>query len=70
MNIKGQDTELRATIHVTRKATGKVETFELIGHSDPEKLAQLVAEARHNRKHGAQGSIVGPGSELQLPTKE
>jgi hypothetical protein len=44
MEIQGQPGELRAVIHITRKATGKVETYELIGHSDPEKLAEIMAE--------------------------
>ena len=56
--------ELRATIQITRKATGKVETFEIVGHPDPEKLAQIVAEARRNRVHGATGSLVGEGAKL------
>jgi hypothetical protein len=34
--IKGQMGELRATIHITRAATGKVETYELVGHVEPE----------------------------------
>lgn len=38
--LKGQPGELRATISVTRKATGKVETYELIGRVQPEEPQQ------------------------------
>lgn len=65
--------ELRATIHVTRKATGKVDTYQIVGHPDPEKLAQLVGAARHNRVHGAAGSLAGEGAQLSdtsQPPKE
>lgn len=34
--LTGQPGELRATVHVTRKATGKVETYELVGHVMPQ----------------------------------
>lgn len=65
--MKGQPGELRATIHVTRKDTGKVETFELVGHSDPEKLAEILANERKPRVHGASGAMVGPGSAVAIP---
>jgi len=29
--LKGEPAELHMTIHITRKETGKVETYELIG---------------------------------------
>lgn len=37
-DLTGQPGELKATITITRKATGKVETYELTGiyHGDPE----------------------------------
>ena len=34
--LKAQDAVLKATIHVTRKATGKVETYEIVGTPDKE----------------------------------
>jgi hypothetical protein len=34
--LAGQPGELRATVQVTRAATGKVETYELIGRVMPE----------------------------------
>lgn len=41
-NLQGQPGELRMTIEVKRAATGKVDTFELVGHADPEKLQEIV----------------------------
>ena len=43
MNLQGQPGELRMTIEIKRKETGKVETFELVGHADPEKLKEIMA---------------------------
>lgn len=45
--LKGVPGELRATIHITRKATGKVETVELVGHADPEKLKEILKNERN-----------------------
>lgn len=62
INIKVQSGELRATIHVTRKATGKVETYELTARTTPEQHARIM--------HGASGALVGPGSEMNNQPKE
>lgn len=35
--LHAQPAVMRATIHITRKATGKVETYELVGTVPPEK---------------------------------
>ena len=35
MEVKARPAILRATIHVTRAATGLVETFELVGTAEP-----------------------------------
>lgn len=43
-HLKGILGTLRATVTVTRKATGKVETHQLIGHPDPKVLAAILAE--------------------------
>lgn len=51
--------ELRATIHITRKATGKTETFELVGHSDPEKLAAIM-KARKALNQGEMQNVGDP----------
>ena len=42
-DLKGQPAEVRFTITIKRAATGKVETHEMVGHSDPEKLAEILA---------------------------
>lgn len=34
-NLKGQPSELHFTVTVTRKATGKVETYEMVGTLPP-----------------------------------
>ena len=43
-NLTGQAGELRMSIEVTRKDSGKVETFELIGFTDEEQLKQHMAD--------------------------
>jgi hypothetical protein len=40
-NLGGQMGELRMTLQITRKETGKVEEVELIGFLDEEKLKEL-----------------------------
>lgn len=57
--LKGVGGELRATVTITRAATGKVETFELIGHTDPETHEHVMAAIAKNREHGASGGLVG-----------
>jgi hypothetical protein len=44
MNLQGQVGELRFTVEITRKETGKVETVELVGFIDEDKLAELQAQ--------------------------
>jgi hypothetical protein len=44
VNLQGQVGELRFTVEITRKETGKVETVELVGFIDEEKLAELQAQ--------------------------
>lgn len=63
-DLKGTGGELRMTIDITRKATGKTETVELVGQTTPEQHAQITGQARRNRVHGASGALVGPGSSL------
>jgi hypothetical protein len=52
-NLKAEPGEMRATIQVTRKATGKVETFELVGHPDPEVLQKILTkqQEKHDGRH-------------------
>lgn len=40
-NLGGQIGELRFTVQITRKETGKVEEVELVGYLDEEKLKEL-----------------------------
>ena len=40
--IKGTGGELRGTLHIKRKATGKVETVELVGQTTPEEHEQIM----------------------------
>lgn len=61
-DLKGAGGEFRATIHITRAATGKVETYELVGRTTPEQHEKIV--------HGASGAIVGPGSGVNIQPKE
>lgn len=65
-DLKGQGGELRATIQVTRAATGMVETYELIGGCSLEEAKALGAKI----VHGASGELVGSGSELNTQPKE
>lgn len=63
-DLKGQGGELRATIHITRKATGITETVELVGRTTPEQHEQIMADARPGRVHGTSGAVVGQGAKL------
>ena len=64
--LKGQPGELRATITITRKATGKKETFEIVGKADPEKLKALGVKI-----HGSEGDVVNSGpSAVNVKEKE
>lgn len=53
-NLAGQPGELRMVIEIKRKETGAVETVELVGHADPEKLKQIL-ENEHG-SHALNGS--------------
>ena len=48
--LKGQPGELRFTIEIKRKETGKVEQYELVGHLDEDKLKEnyLGSDTQHN----------------------
>jgi len=50
-NLGGQMGELRFTVQITRKETGKVEEVELIGFLDEEKLKEL--QNGSNSQHGS-----------------
>lgn len=50
VELGGQVGELRFTIHITRKETGQVETYQLIGVIDPDKMKELqdVSNSQHS----------------------
>jgi len=52
--IQGGEGELHATIHVTRKETGKVETYNIVGRvaKDEPKV------------HGSSGGLAGGGASV------
>jgi hypothetical protein len=39
--LSGQVGEVRMTVEITRKETGKVETYDLVGFLDEDKLKEL-----------------------------
>jgi hypothetical protein len=41
INLSGQPGELRFTIEIKRAETGKVETYDLVGFLDEDKLKEL-----------------------------
>lgn len=41
IELNGQPGELRLTLQITRKATGKVEKVELVGFIDKDKLKEI-----------------------------
>jgi len=41
IELAGQPGELRFTLEITRKETGKTETVELVGYLDEDKLKEL-----------------------------
>ena len=41
IELTGQPGELRFTIEITRKETGAVEHYELVGYLDEDKLKEL-----------------------------
>ena len=42
IELTGEKAELRFTLEIKRAATGKVETYEMVGHADPEELQKLL----------------------------
>lgn len=42
IELNGQPANLFFTLEITRAATGKTETVEMIGHADPEELKKLT----------------------------
>ena len=50
--LSGQIGEVRMTVEITRKETGKVETYDLVGFLDEDKLKELQI-GRHTLDSGA-----------------
>lgn len=48
-DLTGQPGELKATITITRKATGKVETYELTGTVQPESYQMMPGAGDGNK---------------------
>jgi hypothetical protein len=44
-DLKGPPSELRCTVTIKRAATGKEETYELVGQATPEQVAALIGAA-------------------------
>jgi len=78
MEIKAEQGELRATIQIKRAKTGKVETYEIVGHADQEKLKQIINNHEAAGKtfiqqptvHDASGKIVGEGASMSNKSQE
>lgn len=64
MNIKGNAGEVRATIQVTRAATGEVETYELVGAVDAAQATAVEGMVKRTRVHNATGAVAGLGAKL------
>jgi hypothetical protein len=41
IELQGQAGELRFTVEIKRKETGLVETYDMVGHLDADKLKEL-----------------------------
>ena len=54
--LQSAPAELRLRVTITRKATGKVETFEMIGHMPPAAEQPADEEARRVSHAPASGS--------------
>jgi hypothetical protein len=50
IELSGQVGELRLSIEITRKETGKTEKYEMVGFIDEKKLADLV-EVENERRN-------------------
>ena len=51
-DLKGQIGELRATITIKRKATGKVDTYELVGRTVSEQAQTEEKPSVKENDHG------------------
>jgi hypothetical protein len=51
MNLQGSIGEVRMTLEITRAATGKVETVELVGHVLPDNPQPEEKEQNKDGRH-------------------
>lgn len=49
-NLQGQVGELSFTMQITRKDSGKVEEYQMVGFVDEEQLKQLQQDAAQTEK--------------------
>lgn len=42
--LKDSPAEIRFTVTITREATGKIETYDMVGTATPEQVAALLKE--------------------------
>lgn len=47
-SLMGQAGELSFTVQITRKETGQVDEFQLIGQITPEQVEQLLTEQKED----------------------
>jgi len=47
IDLTTEPAELHFTVSITRKETGKVETYDMVGHTNPEAIKQLIEEQNH-----------------------
>jgi len=52
IELAGQPANIFFTVEITRAATGKTETVEMVGHADPEELQKLIAQAPETKPEG------------------
>jgi hypothetical protein len=52
-DLQGPPAELRFTVTVTRAATGKTETFEMVGRSLPAEPEQPESQHGGDSQHGS-----------------
>lgn len=62
--LEGQGGELRFTLQITSKATGKTESVEMVSRLTPEQDAIVREEVKAGRIHAAEGAMIGSGSSL------
>ena len=47
IDLTTEPAEVHFTVSITRKETGKVETYDMVGHTNPEAIKQLIEEQNH-----------------------